>query len=362
MERLGGLNQIPDLLARRDARGLLACLRAFVFPLDSTDEEWLLAAKLIGDTVAADLSWMNAEDREAAEYFAVRQVTNALTKSWPGRYIVDGKIKEALLSFVKFLEGQNDRQVVDFAWDVLYADLTCEGRAERGPVLWMKDSGRLQGEFSFENLEHAIALAAEADAMYWWPDERWRVMRWVRDGHQFIEQMDHPSYLVRAAAAGCLGQVYRGCSQNECAEPSPAIPEIMEFLKRQEQRHAGVAGPFLMGAQWGLDWKVGREYDYRSWFLEVLRTSERERLVPHEQSLEFYAHEFFSGDAAAIEEFLEMGRKRLAVMTATESPEQIYELLPLLQKMAASEDPQVAAAIKTYLAKGYSHAGGFLDD
>ena len=59
------------------------------------------------------------------------------------------------------------------------------------------------------------------------------------------------------------------------------------------------------------------------WFLDVLRTSGRERTVPYGQSLEFYAHELFDLDAGAIEEFLMMGRKKLAAMTATESPHKI---------------------------------------
>ena len=65
-----------------------------------------------------------------------------------------------------------------------------------------------------------------------------------------------------------------------------------------------------MGAQWWHQRAVDRRRatTIATWFLEVLRTSEREPDVPHEQSLEFYAHEFFSGDAEAIEEFIRMGR------------------------------------------------------
>jgi len=175
--------------------------------------------------------------------------------------------------------------------------------------------------------------------------------------------MNHSSYLVRAAAADCLGQVFRGCSNNRCAEAAVPVASILEFIRLQEQRNAGVAGPFLMGAQWGLDWPADPNYDYRAWFLDVLRTSERERDMHHEQSLEFYAHEFFSRDAEAIEEFISMGRKNLALMTATESPEAIYDLLPLLQKLAASGDPLIARTIKAYLASGRPHAGiAFGDD
>lgn len=266
------------------------------------------------------------------------------------------------MPFVKWLETQDDRHVVDFAWELLAATWRGEENADYHPVLWMKRSGRLQ-RVSFDNLELAVSLAEEGKSMYWWPDERWSVMRWSRDSAPFVDLMRHPSYLVRAAAAGCVGQLYRGCSKNPSLEPTPATADILEFLKQEEQNNAGVAGPFLMGAQWSNGWHGDEDYDYRAWFLDVLRTSTRERVVPHDQSLEFYAHEFFAGDAAAIEEFLAMGRKNLAVMTATESPDLIYDLLPVLQKMAQSDDPQVARAITMYLSVGRHHAGtSFVDD
>ncbi len=71
--------------------------------------------------------------------------------------------------------------------------------------------------------------------------------------------------------------------------------------------------------------------------------------MPHIQTLEFYAHELFAFDPNAIRGFMEMGRRDLAVMTATEDPRAIPELLPVLKEMAASSDPAVAASIREYL-------------
>jgi hypothetical protein len=355
MERLGSLNRIPGILAdRSNPRDLIECVIAFQFPCDVTEEEWLAATKIVAPIPAADLSWMDAPNQSLLRHDCVQFIQNALIKSWPG-YIKEQALKDSLLPFVTWLETRKDREVVDFAWEILKAHLRSEYYTTSDPVYWMKRSGRLQGEISFDNLQLAVSLAEEHKAMYWWPDQRWMVTLWPRESAPYLELMNHESYLVRAAAAGCLGQIYMHCSREK-----PPLADIMEFLKQQEHRNAGVAGPFLMGAGWGLEWKVGAEFDYRSWFLETLRGSERERFVPHEQSLEFYAHEFFWADADAIEEFLDMGRKKLAVMTATESPEKIYELLPLLQKMAASEDQEIAAPIRVYLAEGRTHAGGWL--
>jgi hypothetical protein len=44
-------------------------------------------------------------------------------------------------------------------------------------------------------------------------------------------------------------------------------------------------------------------------------------------------------------------------MTATEAPEAIPLLLPLLREMASSSDPNVSRAIQEYLVEGTHHAG-----
>jgi hypothetical protein len=363
VDRLGRLNLIPDLLQKQaPAAALLECVRASKLPRDVTEEEWLWATKIVGDAAAADLSWMSDDSRKQFLHRCTDFVRRAFVNSWPGVFIAESKLTDALLPFVQWLETQKDSTVLYFAWDLLAATWRGEAHADYSPVSWMARSGRLKGEISFENLELAVALAEESDVMYWWPEERWSVVRWSRESQPYVELLNHGSYLVRAAAADCLGEVFRGCSMNPCAEAAVPVASILEFIKQQEQKNAGVAGPFLMGAHWGMDWPDGLDHDYRSWFLDVLRTSEREPDVPHEQSLEFYAHEFFSKDADAIEEFIGMGRKKLALMTATESPEAIYELLPLLQRLAASDDPMIARAIKAYLADGRPHAGIALAD
>ncbi len=260
---------------------------------------------------------------------------------------------------MKWLETRNDSAVLYFAWDLLAATWQGEEHADYSPVLWIKRSGRLKDEISFDNLELAVALAEEGGVMYWWPDERWGVVRWSRDNQQYIDLMNHTKGYLRACDGRRLSgaEMFRGCSKYPCVEAAVPVASMLEFIKQQEQKSAGVAGPFLMGAQWGFDWPGDPDYDYHTWFLDVLRSCKREREMPHEQTLEFYAHEFFSRDAEAIEEFIRMGRKNLALMTATECPEAIYDLLPLLQKMAASDDPLISRTITKYLAEGRHHAG-----
>jgi 3-phenylpropionate/cinnamic acid dioxygenase small subunit len=80
---------------------------------------------------------------------------------------------------------------------------------------------------------------------------------------------------------------------------------MLHFIQKQEQHRAGVAGPFLQGAdllaktfdEWLAEWQAPAEFDIRAWFLETLRTSSRETDKPHFISLEFFAHELFCCDA-----------------------------------------------------------------
>jgi hypothetical protein len=95
----------------------------------------------------------------------------------------------------------------------------------------------------------------------------------------------------------------------------------------------------------------------KRWFLDTLRRSRRETKIPHIQSLEFYAHEFFCSDGEAILGFLWMGRKELALLTATEEPTCISQLLPVLEQMAASGDADVERVIREYLRRQSHHAG-----
>ena len=122
----------------------------------------------------------------------------------------------------------------------------------------------------------------------------------------------------------------------------------------------GVLGAFMDGAEWGFSDSPLAAVEacfIRPWFLDVLRRSSKEPNVPHIQSLEFYAHEYFSYDADGIREMLRMGRKKLAMLTATENPEAIEVLRELLAELAQSDDPQISRTIQTYLRESWHHAG-----
>jgi hypothetical protein len=306
---------------------------------------------------ATDLGWMPAEDRSLVQRCILDYALRAFTELWRSSEHTSTKVLSDLEPFVRWVESLSDDRVVTFCWNLL--------RYERSftpePVWWLKRSGRLSGSMSYENISLAVALADEADAMYWWPEERWLAASWDRDRTPYIGLLDHESYLVRAAASKCLGALFFGTQTNAEDDNISPLRSLLPMIQDREIRTPGVAGPFLHGAQWSVEpeeWSsFSADTDMKAWFIETLGKSRPERDVPHILSLEFYAHELFSSDADAIRQFLRMGRNELAVMTATENPSAIDDLLPVLKEMSMSDNTQVSAAIREYLSVRSHHAG-----
>jgi hypothetical protein len=306
---------------------------------------------------ADDLGWMKNRDRSWVQSCLLEFALKAFTKLWKPAEHSSSAVHEALGAFVRWVESLPDQRVVQFCWDLL----AYERYSTPEPVWWLKRSGRLHGAISYDNLSLAVSLAAEADAMYWWPEERWEVAIWERDSAPYLDFLSYSSYLVRAAAGKALGELFYGARTKGRSENAPRLGQILPLIQAREIVTPGVAGPFLHGAHWSVDpedwfsFSVG--VDMRAWFIETLARSGFELDVPHIQSLEFYAHELFSLDDSAIRQFMEMGRTELAVMTATEEPDAIDTLLPVLNEMVASDQPAVSAAIREYLSVRTHHAG-----
>jgi hypothetical protein len=271
----------------------------------------------------ADFRWMTDLDRGVAMACVESFVRQAFTVLRPPEELSWEAIREACPSLMPWLESMPDEKVVAICWDLL----NFEPGFTPQPVWWLHHSGRLSGAISDENLRLAVSLEQEGDAMLRWPEARCAVMSWERDSHPFIELLSHSSYLVRAAAARNLGCMYFNLKTKASGGGIPDLPEILGMIQAYEVKTAGIAGPFLDGAQWPYEGEVWSpphcDVDMKAWFMETLSNSDRERDVPHIQSLEFYAHELFSGDADSIREFLRMGRTELAAMTAAEAPDAV---------------------------------------
>ncbi|MBC7925835.1 MAG: hypothetical protein H7039_09275 [Bryobacteraceae bacterium] len=347
----------PSLLARRaPTLEFLKWFRAYPAPEALSGPEWMELVPPVAEAVA-DLAWMTKPHRASVERCILDFVQHAFTVLWRPEEHSASNVRETLKGFVIWLESLPDKTVVRFCWDLLS---NCRSFTPE-PVWWLKHSGRLSGAISYNSLALAVALADEGDAMYWWPPERWSVVYWETGSVPYLELLNHSSYLVRASASFVLGRVFYGVHTETSSGRAASLSSILAIIRDREVITAGVAGPFLQGANWSIEpetWSsFGRDFDIKSWFMETLRDSAREPEAPHLQTLEFYAHELFHSDGNAIRKFLQMGRRELAVMTATEEPEAIPELLPLLREMSMSSDLAVASAIREYLSEEFHHAG-----
>lgn len=307
--------------------------------------------QLIGEIIAvhtSPLEWLEPKHQRWVKERAAGALSFLLTRFRPLGLL---QTEELLEPSIAWIAQQNDATVARFCWQlVVYPGSDLSALC----ALYHRD--RLHGHLSLEYIELAAAIHNEANAMFQWRDERWSLVRWQRDSEVYLQCLDHASCLVRAAAAEALGHLYYGCAPANHAG-IPPLAEILHEIGRRERATPGIAGPFLCGCQFKngpseLPWP-----DLRTWMLETLRKSTLEPETPSALTLSFYAHEFFAADGPAIEEFLAMGRDGLAVYTATQDPESIEAIRDVLERMARSDNPEVAQAIQTYLAHPSHHNG-----
>ncbi|MBM3761944.1 MAG: hypothetical protein FJW36_17060 [Acidobacteria bacterium] len=316
------------------------------------ENHWIDALGALARLASEGYAWLSAGEGAMLRFGAGRQVVIALTDCWPYQLdaIEEQVLKELIGFFINWLETQNDERVCAFCWALMRAQPRRQGSTAQSPIYWLLRSGRLKGDIELPSLELAVTLTDEEGAMFWWPEERWKAANWQDCSKPYLHFLEHGSSLVRAAAAKALGRLHAGLRDRA---KTPALPQLLLEIADREANSPGVAGPFLEGADWGIeDWgDLLGDFDLRQWFLDTLRRSGKEPDWPEAQALEFYAQEYLCADGAAIEDMLEMGREELALMTAMNLVENVELLRPVLERMARSENPRVAAAVQAYLAE-----------
>ena len=325
-----------------------------------TATTWVEEVSAVVAVTKSDLDWLNQDERWYVQSTVISYVKKALTEFYPKSRVSDADMETALRGFVDWIALQDDSVVLDFVWDVMTYVPRLAGTSALSPVWWLHHSGRLSREISLDCLELALTFSREADNMRRWPDERWDLADWQRDSQVYFTCSSHPSYVVRAWATMALGRLYLNCVSSRKAN-TPPVAEILKWVQEQQVINPGIAGAFLNGSEWSMTSEdlsaFSNGFDFRSWFLDTLRSARPEPDVPHVIPIEFYAHEYFEFDEDAIREMLRMGRKHLAVMTATQAYEDIDRMAGVLQEMANSDDANVARAIQEYLKVRRPHAG-----
>lgn len=346
ISRLATANEMAEFAAECEMRA----------GMDS--EAWKDAIGALARLASESFSWLSPGEAAMLRFGAGRQVVIGLTDCWPFQFesIEEDDLKELIGFYITWLASQPDDRVCAFCWAILRAQPRRQGSTAQTPIYWLLRQGRLKGDIEMASIELAVALTDEEGAMFWWPEERWRAADWQSCAKPYLHFLEHRSSLVRAAAAKALGRLHTGLRERN---ETPDLAKLLRQMSELESRTPGVAGPFLEGADWGIDdWsELLGDFDLRAWFLDTLRNSEKEPDWPEAQALEFYAQEYLSSDGAAIEELLAMGREELALMTATTVAENLELLRPVLERMARSENLKIAAAVQAYLAEHGQSSG-----
>ena len=357
LEQLIGKNavaaELVELAARAEMRTGLS------------GSEWSDSIGTLARIAYEEFSWLGAGDSALLRYGASRQIVIGLTDCWPFQRESpsEDELQELLGGYVEWLATQADSRVCSFCWAILRAQPRRQGSNAQMPIYWLVRQGRLSGDIEMSSMELAVALTDEENAMFWWPDERWSIVRWETASQPYLHFLNDKSSLVRAAASKALGRLHaalRDSEEDDAGDAGlPPLPELLDMVGKMERNSAGVAGPFLEGSDWGIDdWEdLLGDFDIRRWFLDTLRHSDVEPDWPEAQALEFYAQEYFIADGAAIEEMIDMGREELAFMTATANPENIEVLRPVLEKMARSGNEKLAKSMQGYLAEHGQRSG-----
>lgn len=138
---------------------------------------------------AGGLDWMPDPDRQLVRACILDFVLQAFTEFWPAEHPAGADLRRAMKGFTAWVESLPDSTVVPFCWDLL-----AYGRSTTPePVWWLKRSGRLSGAISHKCLSLAVSLADEADAMCWWPKERWSVVSWDLGSAPYFEDLSEKS-------------------------------------------------------------------------------------------------------------------------------------------------------------------------
>ena len=324
--------------------------------------EWTDSIGTLARIAAEDFSWLSPGDAVRLRFSASRQISVGLTECWPFQTEspTEEDLKELLGAYVDWIASQPDSRVCSFCWSILRAQPRRQGSNAQLPIYWLVRQGRLSGDIAMSSIELAVTLTDEENAMFWWPDERWSIVRWDTAAIPYLHFLNDESSLVRAAASKALGRLHAALrDSDEATNGLPPLAELLDMIGSRERSSAGVAGPFLEGSDWGIDdWQdLLGDFDIRRWFLDTLRHSDSEPDWPEAQALEFYAQEYFAADGAAIEEMIDMGREELAFMTATANSNNIEVLRPVLEQMARSNDERLAKSMQGYLAEHGQRSG-----
>ncbi|MGI3168961.1 hypothetical protein ACRARG_07400 [Pseudooceanicola sp. C21-150M6] len=233
-----------------------------------------------------------------------------------------------------------------FCWSVMEAPLPPFFGVVQDWLAGLDAKGRGQG--SHQALARAFALVSLAR-------EGKQKLTWANCEAQLLPQLEDPHPLVAGAAGRYLGQLYNEPERNFVRSAPEPMAWMLDHLRALPVNRRVVAGGFLDGLNVEFDGAFSRlrsdapGYDIDGWVLDIFAEGEAEPYLPSAQSFWFYVHEEYAYDPPFVMRLIEAGHLWEAMMCATEAGLSVEGMRPVLERLAASPDEEIAGAARAAL-------------
>ena len=177
---------------------------------------------------------------------------------------------------------------------------------------------------------------------------------------RWMPLLDHPHPMVAAGAGRYLGALYANAAFRRDMS-APTLRSMLDKLRNLTRHRAAVSGAFIDGydvLMLGLSALTtakelkDAEFDLNGWVLEVL-AGDKETYLPNAQAFWFPVHEYYFNDPEFVGRLIELDHDWVALMCATEAREPVSGMRPMLDRLATSADPEIAAAAQSHRDRFY---------
>jgi hypothetical protein len=186
-------------------------------------------------------------------------------------------------------------------------------------------------------------------------------MPWAECEGDLLPLLAHPHPMVAAGAARWLGALY-GSDGLDGDPDAPSLTAMLERLRTHPKHRIAVAGGFVCGYDIMLDGLSALAankalkatgFDVDQWVLDVLTFEKDTAYLPNAQGLWLYVHEHYAADPAFVGRLIGRDRAWIAMMCATELDEAVEGMRPVLERLAADLDPEIAHPASVHLDRYY---------
>ena len=203
----------------------------------------------------------------------------------------------------------------------------------------------------------AIATARDLDAL----SRAAEPMPWAECESDLLPLLAHPHPMVAAGAARWLGALH-GSDRFDGDPDAPSLAAMLERLRTHPKHRVAVAGGFVCGYDIMLEglsalasnkMVKATAFDLDQWVLDVLAFEKDTAYLPNAQALWFYVHEHYAADPVFAGRLIDRDRAWIAMMCATEIDEPVAGMRPVLERLAADPDPEIAHPASVHLDRYY---------